>query len=1458
MRLLLTLISLISLCCFSLESNAQNLEVIVGSENNFNDYAYAIAVDEAKQCIYVAGSLEVSAGQSIDPHDFFNINSIQGNVDQPSTDAYTAQGGEDLFIAKFDLLGNLHWFISGGGPDDDAILDIIVGSDGNVYLTGFLSFPSSINYTSDVSTTDFEAFGDNQNAVVISINDAGELRWMDRLGSDEDNTGLELVDSEDGIAVSGLFTNSSDTDDDSSNNIEVFGLELPDEDDWKGAYIAKINYAGQCQWYRAYTSPSFSYDLSDVNKLTGSLDTDGDSYYLITILSGDSNYRCYSYEDGSPINNGPQLLASGTSIALFKISAEGELQWSRTELLPSGVIINSGPFVSVSCEEVYITATLTTSVSVPLTISAGLNLIPSGSFPTILFQRRAATTGQSELVRLFPAGSNTSDNYVTAIESDVQKRVYLAGATSDNIIFESTNNTANISSNGNSKNAWIKSMTRDTDNLWTQTINGNQSDEFTDIFLRGLGFVYFTGFTSSQTGLSMSPFGGSDPSSIYGKYSQSTTTGLSDFSLICPSTLTLNSNTECGLENYTFPEIQIINDCVVEFQESDIPQVLPFGSTVITFEAIGFNGSTQQCTTNVFVENVSLDNSLLCVPEVIRNTDENSCFATVSLINPVISGNCEPVTLTNNFNNSASITNAVFPVGTTTVTWTAFFHADDDEEGGLVPITCNTKVLVNDITAPTMECINNLSLSLTSEGTIGVSIDQIDGGSFDACNDLELTISKTEFDCSNIGPNQVILTAIDASGNSNSCTATVTVVDNIIPTAQCNNIELELSASGTASINPDQINNNSFDNCSISNIFLSQSEFNCSHLGENNITLTVTDASGLLSTCTAQILVIDPSNPPTVDAGSDITICANAASVTLQPVVSKDSNNILWSGGSGTFTNGVNSADNTYIPSAEEIQAGSVVLTLTAFGNSVCGSTSDQIVISFSNAPTAFAGTDLQVCSDESAALNTSTATNQTTVFWSGGTGTFAPSADILQPNYTPTPEEFANGSVTLTLTVQGGVGCQPVSDDITIELAVKPLADAGSDQNVCGNSKQLNASVPSLGVGTWSSNQDVTFTPGVNDPNANVAVSSFGNYTLTWTVVNEFCTSVDEVLIVFSEPPSVFAGEDQQVCSDQVVLLNGATANNQVSVQWSGGAGTFSPSADILQPTYTPTLDEFLGGSVALTITALGNPGCAPATDEIVIALAKKPIAEAGADQEICGNSVFLDGNAPPHGVGTWTASESVNFIGSINDPTAQVNSDDFRSITFTWTVVNAFCTTVDDVTISFFQSPVLAEAGPDQTISYLGQTTLEAIITEIGQGVWTSNNSDVIFQDKEDANTNVSGLQPGSNVLYWIITNGPCSAVQDSVIIFVEGLVIPTGFSPNGDNINDTFEIKGIGNKESISIKVLNRWGEEVFASDNYKNDWNGISKSGSELPNDTYYCVIESPILEKTHTGYIIINR
>ena len=71
-----------------------------------------------------------------------------------------------------------------------------------------------------------------------------------------------------------------------------------------------------------------------------------------------------------------------------------------------------------------------------------------------------------------------------------------------------------------------------------------------------------------------------------------------------------------------------------------------------------------------------------------------------------------------------------------------------------------------------------------------------------------------------------------------------------------------------------------------------------------------------------------------------------------------------------------------------------------------------------------------------------------------------------------------------------------------------------------------------------------------------------------------------------------------------------------------------------------------------------------------------------------------------------------------------------------------------------------------------------------------------------------------------------------------------IPEGFSPNNDGVDDTWNIiKPFGSK--VAVKVFNRWGNEVFRSDDYKNDWRGKGVSnflGSDVPEGTYYYIVE----------------
>ncbi|WP_277012332.1 T9SS type A sorting domain-containing protein [Flavobacterium lindanitolerans] len=100
--------------------------------------------------------------------------------------------------------------------------------------------------------------------------------------------------------------------------------------------------------------------------------------------------------------------------------------------------------------------------------------------------------------------------------------------------------------------------------------------------------------------------------------------------------------------------------------------------------------------------------------------------------------------------------------------------------------------------------------------------------------------------------------------DANSCTATqsftiTTTADTTPPTVVTTNITVPLTA-GVATITAAQVNNGSTDNCGIASISVSPSTFNCSNVGPNTVTLTVTDNSGNTATGTATVTITDPTN----------------------------------------------------------------------------------------------------------------------------------------------------------------------------------------------------------------------------------------------------------------------------------------------------------------------------------------------------------------------------------------------------------------------------------------------------------------------------------------------------------------------------------------------------------------------------------------------------------------------
>ncbi len=295
---------------------------------------------------------------------------------------------------------------------------------------------------------------------------------------------------------------------------------------------------------------------------------------------------------------------------------------------------------------------------------------------------------------------------------------------------------------------------------------------------------------------------------------------------------------------------------------------------------------------------------------------------------------------------------------------------------------------------------------------------------------------QTGFTAINLTAGTYTAVATDANGCSISVSATVDAVDQEAPVIVANPVDVALGQTGDVTLTPQLLNLNVSDNCTVSEITLVPTTFNCTNLGPQTIVVTATDDSGNSSTATVTATIVD-NLPPTITCPSSITRCFGDNVVQYAAPVATD--NCLGNGGMFDFTG---------LPSGANFPEGVTTNTYTytdAGGNA--GSCSFEVTILSQITTTAAITNDVD---------NQNIGAIDLTV--SGGLAPYTFSWTKDGAPFPPTTEDLENlGMGQYTVVVTDAFGCTVQSQSFTVtsmvdanepswasELLIRPNPTAG------------------------------------------------------------------------------------------------------------------------------------------------------------------------------------------------------------------------------------------------------------------------------------------------------------------------------------------------------------------------------------------------------------------------------
>ena len=409
-----------------------------------------------------------------------------------------------------------------------------------------------------------------------------------------------------------------------------------------------------------------------------------------------------------------------------------------------------------------------------------------------------------------------------------------------------------------------------------------------------------------------------------------------------------NNSSECITNIFTIDTIPPVARCF------NLVATLPASGSATVFPFYVDDGSSDGCGIASRAINLTTINCASVgppIPVVLTIIDNSgmtdTCHATITVRDYTLpTAVCNNLSLTLNSSGQVSTTlNAirasatdVCGIASVTVSDTTFDCSNIGVNPVIMTVTdvnanirrCTSMVTVTEIVPPNANCFQNRILAVDSTGNLVVLPSDVDNNSSDACGIDTMTIDHSIFDCSNLGPDTLVLTVLDLAGNIDNCTATIDVIDNISPWITCRDTSVSIAANGSFTFQPIDFLTSFQDNCDmgLDSATLSQTVFNCANFGLNTETVTVIDSSGNTTTCTVRITI--QGSQLSVNASVTTSFCGYGAACSNS---SNGTATVVGTGGCAPYSYAWSNGDTT--ASVTGLAAGTYFVSITDAGSTV-------------------------------------------------------------------------------------------------------------------------------------------------------------------------------------------------------------------------------------------------------------------------------------------------------------------------------------------------------------------------------------------------------------------------------------------------------------------------------------------------------------------------------------------